>query len=37
MQDVAEAAQAKVDSLTVTRNPDGNMRVEVKWVPRGNS
>jgi general secretion pathway protein M len=37
MQDVAEAAQAKVDSLTLTRNPDGSLRAEVKWVPRANS
>jgi hypothetical protein len=37
LQDVADAAQAKVDSLTLTRNPDGSLRAEVKWVPRANS
>jgi general secretion pathway protein M len=35
LQEIGEAAQAKIDTINVVKNADGSLRAEVKWVPRG--
>lgn len=37
LQEVNEVAQARMESITLSRNPDGSLRAEVKWVPRAGS
>lgn len=34
LQDVGETAQARVDELIISRNPDGSLKADIKWVPR---
>jgi general secretion pathway protein M len=34
LQDVGESAQAKVDEMILSRNPDGTLKADIKWVPR---
>lgn len=36
LQEVSDAAQARIESINLARNADGTtLRAEVKWVPRG--
>lgn len=35
LQDVDDSAQARVSELTLSRNADGSLRADIRWVPRG--